>query len=127
MATVYKRTNRKPIPGNATVARDRKSIPSGAGIDNQIANWIDRDGCKRTAVVRGGKIVAAFAKWRGSQGEKSAPVDHEEVALLVVDDNYTADFRIGTRRVRKSTRVADKALAQRIANQWGAGSVGSVA
>lgn len=118
MATVYKRTNRKPIPGDATISRKTKTIPGGASIENGVATWIDRDGCKRTAAVNGTKIVVAIAEWKDSQGGKSSPVDHTESALLVVDDNYTGDFRIGDRRVRKSTRVSDKAVAQRIANQW---------
>lgn len=65
--------------------------------------------------MRVGKIVSAFARLADSHGKKLAPVDHAEMALLIVDDNYTSDFRI-TRRVRKSTRVSDKAVAQRIAN-----------
>lgn len=118
MASVYKRTNRKPIPADAKIARTPKTIPSGATIHGEVATWIDRDGCKRTANVRGGKIVVAIAEWEDSQGTKSCPVDHTESALLIVDENYTGDFRIGNRRVRKSTRVSDKGVAQRIANQW---------
>lgn len=118
MAAVYKRTNRKPIPNNAAITHEARAMPSGATVADCVATWTDRDGCKRTAKVKGKKIVVATAQWSDSQGTKSAPLDHTESVMLVVDDNYSADFSIGTRRVRKSTRVSDKVVAQRIANQW---------
>ncbi len=71
-----------------------------------------------TAKVSGKRIVVATAVWADSKGQKSGVVDHTESVLLVVDDNYTADYFIGTRRIRKSTRVSDKVVAQRIADQW---------
>ena len=118
MASIYKRTNRKPIPNGASIERSTKTMPSGATVENGIASWIDRDGCKRTATTKGKKIVVAIAEWSDSQGPKSAPVDHTESVILLVDEKYTGDFWIGTRRVRKSTRVSDKVVAQRIANEW---------
>ncbi|EMI40552.1 tyrosine recombinase XerD [Rhodopirellula sp. SWK7] len=83
-----------------------------------VASWADRDGCERTALVKGSKIQTAIATWTDSKGTKSAPLDHSESVILVAAINYTADFTVGTRRVRKSTRVSDKAVAQRIANKW---------
>lgn len=118
MATVYKRTDRKPIPNSATITRKSKAIPSDAKINRGVASWTDRSGCDRTAIVKGSKIVAASATWTDSQGTKSAALDHTESAMLVPATNYTADFTIGTRRVRKSTKVTDKSVAQRIANRW---------
>lgn len=118
MAKVYKRTDRKPIPDGAAIVHSYKPIPSGATVVEGVASWTDRDGCERTALVQGEKIQATIATWTDSKGTKSAPVDHTQSIILVAANNYTADFTIGTLRVRKSTRVSDKVVAQRIANRW---------
>ncbi len=118
MASIYKRTDRKPIPDGATIAESLKPLPAGATTAEGVASWTDRDGCERTAIVKGKKIIAAIATWTDSKGTKFAPVDHTQSVILVAAVNYTADFTVGTHRVRKSTRVSDKAVAQRIANQW---------
>lgn len=118
MATVYKRTERKPIPAGATITESRKAIPNGATVENGVASWTDREGCQRTAAVAREQVVLQRAEWRDSKGGKSAPIDHTGRAILVVTGSYYAAYSVGARRVRKSTKVTDKAIAQRIANQW---------
>lgn len=120
MASIYKRTDRKPIPTGAKLTQSAKPIPGNAAIKNGVAAWTDRNGRNRTALVQGDRVLIQLATWTGENGQTTtAPVDHTGEQILVVGAFYTAAY-IDARgkRVRRSTRTSDKAAAGRVASKW---------
>lgn len=89
-------------------------------MEGGVATWVDRNGCKRSAVAKGQNVVLRYASWRDGRSQmKSAPVDHTGERLLLVDQFWLGSFTDEKgARVRLSTWTADKANAQRIANKW---------
>jgi integrase len=120
MVSVFKRTHRKAIPANATITETNKAIPGGAKVTADVATWTDRAGCKRTAKVKGGRVILKTAEWTNGRGQKiTAPVDHTGENVLIADPNWHADYLDERRgRKRRSTGTSDKAAAERIAKKW---------
>lgn len=120
MPSVYKRTDRKPIPENAVVSRAVKPLPSNARVFDGVAEWTDRTGCSRSAQVDGRRIVVQTAKWTGADGrDHTAPLDHTGRYILQVSRTYQAAYvdRRGKRK-RRSTGTSDKMSAMEIARTW---------
>lgn len=102
---------RKAKAANATICRR---------VTDGIAEWVDRSGCKRTALVQGDRIVIQSAKWIDDRGKtKTGFLDHTGEALLIADQYWRGSFTDEHgKRQRKSTKTSDKAAAQRIAKKW---------
>ncbi|WP_436715081.1 site-specific integrase [Roseiconus lacunae] len=119
MASVFKQTIREPLPESATITETLKAIPKGADVADGIATWVDRDKCKRSSVVEGGKVKVLTATWSNGSGDRSAPVDHTGQHVLLVDSKWQAAFKDARgKRQRRSTKTSDKAAALRIAEKW---------
>ncbi|KAA5546997.1 tyrosine-type recombinase/integrase [Roseiconus nitratireducens] len=120
MASVFKRTHRKPIPVIAAIVQTEKSVPPGAEVEAGVASWTDRTGCKRTAIVDGEKIIVRSATWTNKRNQTiTAPIDHTGEFVLQVDPYWIGDYRSGPdERKRRSTGTSDKRAAERIAAKW---------
>ncbi len=120
MASLYKRTHRRPLPKNATVTKTIKPLPAGASIIDGIATWTDRTGCLRSAAVSGNQVEMQFATWTNQRNHvNTLPVDHTGTFILVADVCYMASITNARgKRIRKSTKTSDKAVAIRIASKW---------
>ena len=120
MASVFKRTKRKPIPPGATITDKLVAMPVGATMKDGVAWWTDRDGCKRSGLIRGSKVLRVEATWKDGHGKTvTRPVDHEKTVTLWVDRNWLGAFddQFG-KRDRKSTGTNDREAALRIAKKW---------
>ncbi|WP_144056544.1 tyrosine-type recombinase/integrase [Rhodopirellula europaea] len=120
MASLYKRTHRKPAPVGAAITKSWKPIPAGAVVTDGVAVWNDRTGCQRSGIVSGDQVQTLFATITTGRGQsQSLPLDHTGGWTLTADRNYMASYTDASgARIRKSTKTTDKATAQRIANKW---------
>lgn len=119
MASVFRRTKKRPLPAGAEVTEKVVPLPKGARVKDGVASWHDSRGLRREGVVVDGELVRVLqAKWNAGGSRGSAPVTHDGRNILALSGSYIVMWldHTGKRRTA-STGTTDKDTAKRIAAQ----------
>ncbi len=118
MATVYRRTKRRPLINNAEIKRKTIRTPRQARVQGNTVSWTDACGMNREGLLGDapGRVTVLTAEWMDGDMTRSAPATADGKCILILAGSYQVSWQDHTgKRKTKSTRTTDKATAQRIA------------